>query len=214
MIFCNFQSVKILKMKKILLLLTLSMMCTVSYSQKKKPVKKPVAATIALTKADNLSAEIVRNRFCVFVTNGKAKDSLFSRPFDPAKTQPMDAKITPFKAKGVQLYAISWTQKNISQSTLKNEEATTTFTEIWDASAMKQIIANNQVTTKVSEIVYLDKNKTVSETQQKMRREGFELTITPEGDIILKNKTQENRMTYDPTQQKFISAAPAPKKKK
>ncbi len=193
-------------MKKIALLMILTLFTVSATAQKKKAVAKKTAPKItALAKADNLSADMAGNKFMVSVTNGKVKDTLFSRPFDPAKTLPADFKITPFKAKGVQLYAISWTQKNISESKLKNEEALTTFTEIWDASAKKQIIANNQITTKVSEIVFLDKNKTVSETQQKMRREGFELTITPEGDIVLKNKTQENRMTYDAGQQKFVN---------
>ncbi|AWI26355.1 hypothetical protein [Flavobacterium pallidum] len=204
-------------MKKIALLLMLTLFTVSANAQKKKAAAKPVAkAANVLAKADNLTAEILKGSFVVFVSNGKAKDSLFSRRFDAAKTLPMDAKITPFKAKGVSLHAISWTQKNVSETKLKNEEALTTFTEIWDVAAKKQIIVNSQITTKVSEIVYLDKNQTVSETQQKMRREGFELTITPEGDLVLKNKTQENRMTYDAAQQKFVNVATpkaAPKKK-
>jgi hypothetical protein len=201
-------------MKKIALLMILTLFTVSANAQKKKTAAKPaIKASSVLAKADNLTAEIVKNKFCVFVTNGKVKDSLFSRPFDPAKTLPMDAKIMPFKAKGTQLYAVIWTQKNVSESKLKNEEAVTTFTEIWDAAAKKQIIANSQITTKVSEIVFLDKNKTVSETQQKMRREGFELTITPEGDIVLKNKTQENKMSYDVAKQQFVNVD-APKKKK
>ncbi|AWA30722.1 hypothetical protein HYN48_11860 [Flavobacterium magnum] len=203
-------------MKKIALLLVFTLFTVSANAQKKKaPAKKTVAKITTLAKTDNLSADMAGNKFMVSITDGKVKDTLFSRPFDPAKTLPADFKITPFTAKGAKLYAISWTQRNISETKLKNEEALTTFTEIWDAAAKKQILANNQITTKVSEIVYLDKNQTVSETQQKMRREGFELTITPEGDIVLKNKTQENRMTYDAGQQKFINtASPKPAKKK
>lgn len=200
-------------MKKIALLMIVTLFTVSASAQKKKAAKPAVKASPVLAKADNVSAEIVKNRFVVSVTNGKVKDSVFTRQFDPGLTIPKDVKITPFKAKGVQLYLIVWSQTHVLETKMKTEEATKTFSEVWDVTAKKLIFANHQINTKVSEIVFLDKNKTVSETQQKMRREGFDLTITPEGDLIQKNKTQESRLTYDVAKQEFVNVN-IPKKKK
>lgn len=117
---------------------------------------------------------------------------------------PSDCKITPFNSKGVKFYAVSWTEKAITETKLKTEEATTTFTEICDFTSKSKVLSNAQTTTKISEIVFLDKNQTVSETREKVRREGFEFSITPDGDVILKNKSQENRLSYNATEKKFV----------
>ena len=193
-------------MKKIYFLIALSLITFTGFSQKKKVVKKATAksAFIVLAKNGNLSAELDKNKFYLF-TDASRKDTIVLKKFEKA-ILPTECKITPFTAKGTALYCITWIEKNVPDTQLKNEEATTIFNEIWDVNTKTQVLANNQTTTKITEIVFLDKNKTVSETREKMRREGFEFTLTKEGDVILKNKSQENKMTYSAADKKYVSA--------
>ena len=51
--------------------------------------------------------------------------------------------------------------------------------------------------------MFLDKLKQASETQQKIRREGFEFKLNPDGTIWLKNKTQESKLVYDTSKKEF-----------
>jgi hypothetical protein len=192
-------------------ILVLSLFASFGYGQKKKPVAKaPVATNTVVAKADNISAEIAKGNFYLFInTNGK-KDTVLIKTIDPKK-MPAAGKITPFKAKGAQLYALSWTETANTETKLKKESSLTTFTEIYDLPSKTKVLANAQITTTISEIVFLDKNQTVSETQQKLRREGFEFILLPDGDVILKNKAQENKMTYSATEKKYVNA---PVKKK
>jgi len=194
-------------MKKLCFVIALILISTVGFSQKKKAVKKTAAKSslIVLAKAGNLSAEFDKNKFYLF-TDASRKDTITLKKFE-TPTVPTECKITPFTAKGVPLYCITWTEKNVPDTKLKNEEATTIFNAIWEVSTKTQILLNNQTTTKITEIVFLDKNKTVSETQEKLRKEGFEFTLTKEGDIILKNKSQENKMTYSVADKKYVNVA-------
>jgi len=58
--------------------------------------------------------------------------------------------------------------------------------------------------------LFLDKNKTASETQDKIRREGFDLIVNADATISQKGKNQENKFSYDATSMSFVDA----KKKK
>lgn len=201
-------------MKKTILVFALAMLTTVGYSQKKKGSSKGKTGTEVLTKTDNLSAEIVKNEFHLYVDEGGKKEILFSRPVDTKKTL-SECKITSFKAKETPLYYISWTEKGTVKTDLKTEDATSIVSEIWEVPTKTQVIANTQTTTHIVEKVFLDKLKNASETQERNRREGSEFTLLPNGDILLKNKSQESKQTFDPATKKYIAAAaPAPKKKK
>ena len=192
-------------MKKILLLTALTLVCTHMYSQKKKKSGgKAAAATTALAKADNLTAELIKNDFYVFVNNKPKKDTLIAKNFLGRKS-PSDCKIQAFTAKGTPLYAISWTETNVTESKLKTETALSIQTEIWDAANKTLVLQNAQTTTNIKEIVFLN-NTQASETREKIRREGFEFTLLPEGDILLKNKTQESKMTFDAGAKKYVNA--------
>ncbi|MGK4568632.1 hypothetical protein [Flavobacterium sp. 3HN19-14] len=191
-------------MRKIILLIAFSLICTAGYSQKKKKGAKKAAATpTALAKADNLTAELIKNNFYVFVNNKPKKDTLVTKNFEGLKS-PSDVKITPFTAKGSPLYAINWTEVTITETKLKTETATVIVTQIWDAASKTKVLDNSQTTTNIKEIVFLN-NTQASETREKVRREGFEFTLLPEGDVLLKNKTQENKMIYDATLKKFVN---------
>ena len=175
-------------MKKTFLLLVLSLFCSVAYCQKKKGAKKAGTSSSVLAKANNLTAEMVKNNFYLSINNkGAKKDTILLKKI--VGDRPMEVKITPFTTKGTKLYSVSWAEKLVTTTKTKTEEATTSYTEIWDVAAKAKVLSNAQITTKIKEIQFLDKNKTVSQTNEKVRKEGFEFNLTKDGDVILKNKT-------------------------
>jgi hypothetical protein len=223
-------------MKKIIIVLALLLIVPTAYSQKKKPVKASKAQTTAIAKSGNINAELLKKKdaykfYLLLAPNAKKQRDTVSLntfaydPKAPAATQtaniPTNCVITPFTAKGTSLYSITWIEKSLTEVPDKKEDKTTTVTQIWNLNTKNQLYANSQASTKITEILYLDKGHDASQTSEKMRNEGFAMTITKEGDIVLKNRTQENRLSYDAAEGKFIpvkgTAQPAPaaaKKKK
>ena len=190
-------------MKKIALLI-LVLFCGTIYAQKKKKPskKKPVPLGIIATNND-LSAELVKNDFYLFkIVKGNKRDSLLLKTFAD-KIMPTDGKITPFKANGIDLYAISWTEKSASETKLKKEEITITTTQIWNPASKTQIYANQQKSTKTKEQVFLDRLKNASETQERTRNEGSVFNLLPDGSFSLKTKTSETKYVFNKTLLKF-----------
>jgi hypothetical protein len=213
-------------MKRIILLAALSLCCATLHSQKKKAAPKKGASTV-LAKVNNVTAELPasKNLFQVMLEDKGKKDTLFSRKINMAKGKPEAGKsnlpfnctITPVVIKGTPLYCIAWSENNITETQDKTEDRTQIFSEIWNPVTKTQTLANIQTTTKIKEILWLDKLKNASQTSEKLRREGFEFVMTKDGDVLLKNKTQENRMIYNPSTNVYEdvkSAAPAAKPKK
>ncbi len=178
-----------------------------AYSQKGKLIK--VAAKKAVVaQADNLTAELLEKKsyFKLYMLSGKDSMQLQTMPLKLGTGLPTDVKIIPFTAKGTKLYSVSWNEKNtIGDAKTKLENIAETHTQIWDVSNKTMLYDNVQTVDNISEVVWLDPNKTASKTVEKIKRDGFELTITPQGDLILKNKTQQDKMTYDAAQKKFVA---------
>ena len=192
-------------MKKIILLFTFLLFYNTTFSQKSSSSKKATSSNV-LAKIENISAEVVKNNFYLFITNKSAKkDTILLKNMDENKV-PLQCKISPFVTKGIKLYSVSWTENKITETKLKTEDATTTFTEICNVTSKTKLLSNTQTTTKIKENHFLDAKQTASETIQKVRNEGLLLSITVEGDVILKSKTQENKLTYNPTENKFVNA--------
>ena len=189
-------------MKKIVLLVLVSIFCTSVYSQNKKKVIPKKATSIVLAKVDNLSAEIVKESFYLFINNGVKKDTLVLKTID-VKNVPTECKIMPFKSKAISLYLITWVEKVTSKTDLKTEEVVNVYSEIFDVATKTQVFANTQTTINITEKVFLDKLKNATETQQKIRREGLEFKLNPDGTVTLKSKKQENKLTYHPIEKKF-----------
>ncbi|MEW5675471.1 hypothetical protein ABGT15_04090 [Flavobacterium enshiense] len=200
-------------MKKTFLLIVLSLITLTGYSQKKKGKSKAKAETGVLAKTDNLTAEKVKNEVHIYVTADGKKDLLFSKPVD-AKGVLSEVKITGFTTKEIPLYYISWTEKGTKKTDLKTEDYTSVVSEIWDVPTKTQLIGNDQRTTHIIEKVFLDRLKNASETQEKMRREGFEFSLLSNGDFILKDKKGETKYTYNTTDKKYVTAAAGGGKKK
>ena len=186
----------------------ISVFCINANAQKKKKSVIKVSKTNVLAKADNVSVEIVKNIFNIYVLNGKIKDSINIKTIGAAA--PTDCKLVSFSAKNNKLYLLTYNEKTIVQSTNKTEEITATNAEIFDIVSKTKVFSNVQKSTKITEKVFLDRLKNASETQERMRNEGFVVTLLPDGDLSLKTKTQENKMSYDVTSKKYIDS----KKKK
>lgn len=199
-------------MKRLIILLAIALTATSGFAQKKKtPAKTTKTAPATSTaKVDNLIAEIKGKTFHLSITEkGKTIDAITVKELaDDVK--PTDIKLTGFTANGTKLYLLQWTEKSNTKTDLKTEDITMIYSVIYEIPNKKQVFSNYQKTTNIVEKVFLDRNKTASETQEKVRREGFEFILNPDGSITQKSKNQENKWTYDVAQQEFVDA----KKKK
>lgn len=192
-------------MKKIVLFMLVALCSVSSYAQKKKvTAKKAVAITSkgVLAKADNIVAEIKAGNFQLTVDG---KEAIVVKSTD-AKFAPTDVKLKAFMASGVKLYLLTWTEKTLNKTDLKTEDITTVYSNVYEITSKKQVFYNTQLTNHIVEKVFLDKLKNASETQERMRREGFEFTLNPDGTITQKNKTQENKLIYDATKMEFVNS--------
>ena len=198
-------------MKKIFLVAFVVLFSSSNYSQKKKVLKTVANKTTAgLTKVDNLIAEIKSGNFQITINeNGKPKDAIIIKSAD-AKFAPTDCKLTSFTANGAKLYLLVWSEKTTTKTDLKTENIVTINSQVFDLVTKTQVFSNFQTTNNITEKVFLDKLKNASETQERIRREGFEFILNADGSITQKNKTQENKWIYDAKEVKYNDA----KKKK
>jgi hypothetical protein len=192
-------------MKKAILILIV-ILCSTSnlLAQKKKIKKNGTTTSTALAKAENVTVELINNHLYLIMANGGIqKDSIMLKIF--SENKPNAIKIAPFSAKGKKLFLISWSENIITTTKLKTEDALIVFSEIVNFETKSKVLSNTQSTINIKEIHYLDANQTVSETLQKVRKEGFELILNLDGDVVLKNKTQENKLTYKTEKNAFVS---------
>lgn len=198
-------------MKKSILFLTILFTLTSTFGQKKKASKS--AGSSSLVKLNNLSVALIQNNLYLFIENkGAKKDTILLKKYD-AKGNPTECKITAFKTKGTPLHLISWSEKSATETKEKTENKTMQYNEIWNIKAKKKAFSNLQTTTKIKEIQYLDKLKNASQTVDKIRNEGLAFTLTKEGDVYLKNKTQENTLSYNVSSNVYQNLKDLAKKK-
>ena len=176
-------------MKKTILLLLL-ILSTFGYSQKKKTTKAP--AKTVLATVDTVSAEIItdkkQKKIVLFSTNGTAKDTLEVKKIDSPLFTALNFSIKSFTANGVKLYIVHWEEKNKLETKLKKEDIDITESQIWNIEKKELLIGNTQKSTHIIETVFLDKNKTASEVQEKNRKEGFMVLTHPLQNLNLKKE--------------------------
>jgi hypothetical protein len=194
-------------MKKTAFLLMIMLCANLSFSQKKKTTaKKTTTEKTSSIKVDNLLAEVKGKTFQVTITEkGKPTDVLIVKELND-NLKPTDIKLSSFTASGTKLYLLQWTEKSNTKTDVKTEDITTVFSVIYEIATKKQVFSNFEKTSNIVEKVFLDKNKNASETQEKIRREGFVLTLNADGTISQKNKTQENKWVYDAAKVDFVDA--------
>ncbi len=189
-------------MKKILLLVLLVFSCGI-YSQKKKKIVKKAPASEVIAKNNDLTAEIFKSDFYLFKNvNGVKKDTLLLKTFTE-KVTPLECVITTFVAKAIPLYCITWKENKKIDTKLKKENTDISIAQIWNPATKTLVYNNIQTTSKIEEQVFLDKLKTVSETQQKVHKDGYAFSLLPDGDIVQKGKSSETRFTLNPKTMKY-----------
>lgn len=193
-------------MKKIILLVLVTLLNASGYSQKKKKAVVKKTAVSALAKADNILAEVKNSNFQLTIDG---KDAIIVKE-NAVNFTPVNTKLTSFMANGTKLYLLQWTEKNTNKSDLKTEDITTNYSVVYEIANKKQVFSNFQTTNNITEKVFLDRLKTASETQQRVRKEGFEFVLNNDGSIIQMGKNQQNKWVYDATKLEFVDA----KKKK
>lgn len=199
-------------MKKNLILIAVLLISVANYGQKKKVATKvPVTKTTpSIAKSDNLVAEVKDGNFQLSITDkGKTTDAITIKTVD-SKFAPVDGKLTAFTANGAKLYLLTWTEKTVTKTDVKSEDIVTIYSQVYEITSKKQVFSNFQTTNNIVEKVFLDKLKNASETQEKVRKEGFIFTLNPDGSIVQKSKNQENKWVYDAAAVKYVDA----KKKK
>lgn len=192
-------------MKRIVLLALVALLSVTAYSQKKKPAaKKPATAASGLAKVDNLVAEVKKGNFQVTINeNGKEKDAMIVKAAD-TKFAPTNCKLTAFTANGTKLYLLTWTENVQIKAPKKTEDITQVYSVIYEMANKKQVFSNTQTTNHITEIVSLG-GTAATETQEKIRRDGFEFILNPDGSVTQKSKTQQNKWVYDVAKMEFVA---------
>lgn len=195
-------------------------------AQSKKPAKPaakkgPLKGQLAKSGNHILEWREKSKETQIYFLSGKDTVSLKSAPGKLPEIPATGCVVKPFTAKGSPLCLVSWQEKVVEgDAKSKLENKTITQYRIVDPEQKTVLHENAYTVANITEIVWLDPNKTASKTVEKVRRDGFELTVTPEGDLVLANKTQQDKMTFDVAEKKYVAvAAPAakqavPKKKK
>lgn len=189
-------------MKNILFLLSL-LFAFSCYGQKKKSVSSK--SVVSFAKIENLQVEIKNENFqLTLLDKGKEVDALVIKK--AGDMVPIATKITPFMANGTQLYLVTWTEKTNTKTDLKTEDKLVVFSYVYNLATKKEVFFNTQLTNNIVEKVFLDRNKTASETQTRIRREGYEFILNPDGTLTQKTAKQLNKWKYDLATDSFIDA--------
>lgn len=196
-------------MKKIFLFLFIGLLSVNGFSQKKtrggaeRSGAKSTTVSV-FPKLDNLQVEVRAGKFQVAISEkGKANDALVVKEVTTGYA-PNECKLSSFMASGVKLYLLTWTELSQTKSTNKTEDKTTIYSVVYEITSKKQVHSNYQLTNHITEKVFLG-GTAASETQEKVRREGFEFILNPDGSITQKNKTQQTTLVYDKDKMVFVS---------
>jgi hypothetical protein len=192
-------------MKKVVsLFLILIVSSNLSLAQKKKVISKSNSkASLGFASADNLVVD-TKDNMVVLMIKAKPNEESITLSDQKVANAPKNVTIKSFTADNSRLYLINWTEITTNKTDLKLEEITTIYSKVINADTKSILFSNYQKTNHITEKVFLDKLKNASETQQKIRREGFEFILNADGSITQKNKTQENKWVYSGKDSKYI----------
>lgn len=179
-------------MKKYLLFVMVLTM-SVTYAQKKKTKAAAAAPKGALAKSGDASVVFNKKNDLFLVV---VKDSMLLSKAKP-DFNPANVKISPVKVKTNTFYCVTWNETQKSDTKLKKEVAAVTESQIWNPTTKTLLIGNTQKAVDVTEIVFLDRLKTASETQYKKRNEGYLFSLLPNGDFTLSNKSASTKYAYN-----------------
>ncbi|WP_428225328.1 hypothetical protein [Flavobacterium sp.] len=177
-------------MKKIILLFALASLNFV-HGQKKKsnaPVSnmvlaKSASATVAYNKKKDLFLVIQKDS--MLLTKNKID-------FNPT-----NVKITEFKVKTNTFYNVSWNAIEKKETPERKEIASIIENQIWNPVGKSLLIGNTQKIVDITEIQFLDRLKTASQTVIKKRTEGYAFTLLNTGEFTLSNKTSVQKYAFN-----------------
>lgn len=209
-------------MKKLFLLLILSI-STIGIAQKGKTKAKPPATkNVVLTKVDNISAEVISDksgkRVVLFVKNEDKVDTLEVKKLEKTDFKPTGFVVKSFSTQGKKFYHVNWKEEIKIDTKLKKENGNVAEDQLWDTETKTLLLGNTQKSSHIKETVFLDANKTASHDVEKNRNEGFEFMLNADGSFVLKTKTQNSTYVYNVATSKYeikgASKASGTKKKK
>lgn len=180
-------------MKKIVLLLMVLSVSLTYGQKKKKKVTTAKAPTGALAKTGDASVVYNKKKDLFLVV---AKDSMLLTK-SRADFDPTNVKITPVKVKTNTFYCVTWNETQKSDTKLKKEVASVTESQIWNPTTKVLLMGNTQKAVDVTEIEFLDRLKTASQTVYKKRNEGYIFSLLPNGDFTLSNKSATTKYVYN-----------------
>lgn len=189
-------------MKKFVSLFLISILFSFAAFAQKTKTSSKVSSLAAL---DNLVVDTKDNMVIVMI---KAKPNQESITLSDQKiaNSPQEVTIKSFTSDNTKLYLINWTETTTNKTELRLEDIKTIYSKIINPETKSILFSNYQKTNNITEKVFLDKLKNASETQQKIRREGFEFILNSDGSITQKNKTQENKWFYSAKQSKYVDS--------
>jgi hypothetical protein len=189
-------------MKKFLSLFLISILFSCATFAQKTKTSSKVSSLAAL---DNLVVDTKDNMVVVMI---KAKPNQESLTLSDQKiaNSPQEVTIKSFTSDNTKLYLINWSETTTNKTELRLEDIKTIYSKIINPETKSILFSNYQKTNNITEKVFLDKLKNASETQQKIRREGFEFILNSDGSITQKNKTQENKWFYSAKQSKYVDS--------
>lgn len=190
-------------MKKLILLVCavlISVGVSAQKSKKRTSAKSKAKTTSALATSGDMKVVSGKDHLVLYLNK---TDTVHAKTLGGTVS---NVKITPFTAKGANLCSLTWTEnKKTGDVKTKLEQSVCQRTEIYEPASRTNLFSNTKTDTDITEVVFLDAKKIVSETQFKKRKEGMDLTITPEGDLVVKGKTSETKYGYNPEQKKFAN---------
>ncbi|MBC7495245.1 MAG: hypothetical protein H7221_09580 [Flavobacterium sp.] len=196
-------------MKNFVLLIAILLIAVPSFSQKKGKVKnkKSIRTAIILANTTNVIFEMNKKNGLnqLYLLTGAAKDTLLIKSVaESIIILPASCKLKFFTANATPLLNVTWIENSvIGDAKTKIENITKVNNDIWELAARNQAMSNTQITTNIKEIVYLDRLRNASETQERNRKEGLEFILQPNGDVTLFTKTVTNTMNYNAADKKY-----------
>ena len=143
-------------MKKLIFLFTLLFISTLSIAQKGK--SKATTKNVVISKADNISAEIItinkEKKLVLFIKNASI-DTLEVRKTIPNDFKPENFIIKGFTTNGKKFYHITWKEKINSVTKFKTETGLVSEDQIWDVETKILLLGNTHKALNIKEKVFL-----------------------------------------------------------
>lgn len=184
-------------MNKMILLFSFLVLNSMS-AQKKKPTDN-TGANLLLAKNGEASVVFNKKKDLYLIV---LKDSMLLSKSKP-ELIPNTIKVNPLKVKNNTFYHVNWKAIEKKETTIRKELATLNENQIWNPINKTLLLANTEKTVDITEIEYLDRLKTTSQTISKKRNDGYLFSLLSNGDFSLSNKSIMTKYSYNDKTNKY-----------